>query len=106
MTTWTIRFRGKDERETLANADLFFLANKEEIGLSRAAFFARLLVSEDGTEAVFLAPAEPLWNLAPTAHYGDRPLGTEPGLDDHSEQELLEGRRTAGEDEEPVPAGP
>lgn len=107
MKTWTIRFRGGDERETLANADHFFLANKEEVGLSRAEFFARLLVSEDGKEAVFVAPDEPLWNLPPdTASFGDRPLGTEPGLDDHSEQDLPQGLRTAGEDEEPVPAGP
>ena len=76
-------------------------------GLSRAEFFARLLVSEDGKEAVFVAPDEPLWNLPPdTASFGDRPLGTEPGLDDHSEQDLPQGLRTAGEDEEPVPAGP
>ena len=106
MKTWTIRFRGKDERETLANADHFFLANKEEVGLSRAEFFARLVVSEDGTEAAFVAPDEPLWNLPPETTYGDRPLGTEPGLDDHSEQDLQQGLRTAGEDEEPGAAGP
>ncbi len=105
MKTWTIRFRGKDEKETLAKADHFYLANKEEIGLTRADFFARLLVAEDGTEAAFVAADEPLWNRQATCSFGDHPLGTEPGLDDHSEQDLLQALRTSGEDEEHVPAG-
>lgn len=105
MKTWTIRFRGANERETLASADAFYLANKDEVGLSRAEFFARLLVAEDGTEAAFVAADEPLWNRQAAPAFGDHPLGTEPGLDDHSEQELRQGLRTAGEDEEPVAAG-
>ena len=106
MKTWTIRFRGRDERETLAKADTFYLANKDEIGLSRAEFFARLLVAEDGSEAAFVAADEPLWNRQASSTFGDVPLGTEPGLDDHSEQDLRQALRTSGEDEEHVPAGP
>ncbi len=74
---WTIRFRGKDERDTLAKADLFFLENKEAIGLAREEFFARLVSNEEGTEMAFVATAEPLWNLRPV---GVVPVGTEPGL--------------------------
>lgn len=106
MKTWTLRFRGRDERETLANADTFYLANKDEIGFSRADFFARLLVSEDGTEAAFVASDEPLWNRQAGRSLGDLALGTEPGLDDSSEQELRQALRSSGADEGHVPAGP
>jgi hypothetical protein len=78
MKTWSIRFRGSDERETLARADLFFLENKDAIGLAREEFFARLLVSEDGRQASFLSTREPLWNQRPA--FGDEVVGTEPAV--------------------------
>ncbi|WP_373046552.1 hypothetical protein [Vulgatibacter sp.] len=81
MTTWTMRFRGKDERDTLAKADLFYIENKQALGLDRAEFFARLVMSDEGTEAAFVATAEPLWNVRPdSGAYGQRPVGTEPAV--------------------------
>jgi len=77
MTTWSIRFRGRDERETLARADYFYLENKEAIGLTREEFFARLVIADDGKEASFVSTAEPLWNVRPEP-FGDEPVGTEP----------------------------
>lgn len=54
MSTWTVRFRGANERETLANADYFFLSHNENLGMSREEFFSQLVLSEDGTLAVFV----------------------------------------------------
>ena len=99
MTTWSIRFRGKDERETLARADWFFLENKEAIGLDREEFFSRLLMSDDGTEASFLSTAEPLWNVRPDA-FADAPVGTEPAV--HSTREGYEIRELPGSGPEPA----
>lgn len=54
MSTWTVRFRGVDERDTLAKADLFYRTHEENLGMSREEFFSRLVLSEDGTQAVFV----------------------------------------------------
>jgi hypothetical protein len=59
MKLWTIRFHGRDERETLSRADVFFLANRDTIGFTREEFFGGLVMSEDGTEAVFVASDRP-----------------------------------------------
>ena len=60
MSAWSIRFRGSDERDTLAK---------------------RLVASEDGTEVVFVTTAEPLWNLRPQGgRYGEQSVGTEPSV--------------------------
>lgn len=81
MTTWSIRFRGSDERDTLGKADYFFLENKEAIGLTREEFFARIVSNEDGTEAAFVSTGEPLWNLRPgSGGLGERPVGVEPAV--------------------------
>lgn len=62
MSTWTVRFRGVDERETLAKADLFYRTHEENLGMTREAFFAHLVLSEDGTQAVLVeGPRELLW---------------------------------------------
>ncbi|MFN7133527.1 MAG: hypothetical protein ACK4N5_15730 [Myxococcales bacterium] len=60
MQTWTLHFHGANANETLAKAELFFLQNKEPLGLTREEFFARLLVSADGREAEFVGSGDPL----------------------------------------------
>lgn len=57
MSTWTVRFRGADERDTLAKADLFYRTHEENLGMTREAFFAQLVLSEDGTQAAFIEGA-------------------------------------------------
>lgn len=83
--TWSIRFRGRDARETLARADLFFLQNQEAIGLPRELFFSRLVLSEDGTQAAY--------------------VGTESSWEGWSGEEAVEGSSAAlaqGGEEEPA----
>ena len=56
--SWTLRFRGANEAETLAHADAFFRHGGAELGISREEFFARLVLDEDGKAAVVLLAGE------------------------------------------------
>lgn len=77
MPSWTIHFHGENERATLAKADLFFIQNKDSLGLTRGEFFARLVMSEDGRVAEFIGQGERPFGVVPdeTAGPGPRPHG-------------------------------
>ncbi len=70
MRSWTLHFHGHDQRDTLARADVFFIQNKDALGLSRSEFFARLALNEDGTVAEFVGTGE-----APFGAFRDAPAG-------------------------------